>query len=86
MQHPGAEHAVHLTSLTPPSADTRLIQCYRDGASLTELSDEFGRNVGGTASRLKLHNLLPPTGRNGEDDPNTDYADISAPGTDPDWP
>jgi hypothetical protein len=65
--------------------DKRLLQRYQDGATLLELSDEFERNIGGIASRLKLHGFRLPLRRDrDDDDPNLDYADISEP--DPDWP
>ena len=62
--------------------DARLIDRYHGGASLLELSNELERNIGGVASRLKMHGFRLPTRRN-DADPNLDYADISEP--DPDW-
>ncbi|MEU1588784.1 hypothetical protein [Micromonospora sp. NPDC005710] len=38
-------------------ADLRLIRRFQEGASMVELCTEFGRNVGGISSRLKLHKL-----------------------------
>ncbi|WP_433301249.1 hypothetical protein ACQP2F_05550 [Actinoplanes sp. CA-030573] len=65
--------------------DQRLLKRYQDGATLLELSDEFERNIGGIASRLKLHGFRPPLRRDhDDDDPNLDYADIGEP--DLDWP
>ena len=65
--------------------DARLIDRYRGGCSLLELSNEFERNIGGIASRLKLHGFrLPPRHGRTDDAASLDYADISDP--DPDWP
>ena len=64
--------------------DKRLLQRYQDGATLLKLSDEFERNIGGIASRLKLHGFRLPSRRDRDDGPNLDYADISEPDTD--WP
>lgn len=65
--------------------DARLIDRYRGGASLLELSTELERNIGGIASRLKLHGFSLPTRRDhNDDDPNLEYADVSE--SDPDWP
>lgn len=65
--------------------DALLIDRYRGGASLSELSREFERNIGGIASRLKLHGFRLPARRDrDDDDPNLDYVDTEDP--DPDWP
>ncbi|MEG3633090.1 MULTISPECIES: hypothetical protein [Micromonospora] len=40
--------------------DRRLIRRFHEGASMAELCSEFGRNVGGISSRLKLHKLTAP--------------------------
>jgi hypothetical protein len=58
--------------------DARLIERYRGSASLLELSNEFERNIGGVASRLKLHGFRLPSRRDhNDDDANLDYADIN---------
>ncbi|GGQ83107.1 hypothetical protein GCM10010166_61680 [Couchioplanes caeruleus subsp. azureus] len=47
-------------------------------ASLLELGNEFERNIGGIASRSKLHGFRLPSRRDRtDDDPSLDYADIS---------
>ncbi|MCO8271538.1 hypothetical protein M1L60_13140 [Actinoplanes sp. TRM 88003] len=77
----------HTRAGQPWSADedARLIERYRASASLLELSNEFERNIGGIASRLKLHGFRLPSRRDPtDDDPTLDYADITD--SDPDWP
>lgn len=64
--------------------DRHLIRRFREGASMADLCSEFGRNVGGISSRLKLHNLVPPKPTQSRSC-NEDYAEPPSELSGEDW-